>query len=256
MRRREERIGERLGAMDVKPLLERSGFAVTGEPPEITVAVVGESVPVMVQVGAGDLVECIVALGGATVGDDDAERVALEAPGDTTVEQVDELVRITRRLSLPTQSELYDALHEVAGCAVVLARTAGGSGATTFEKAVAAPEPEPPAPEPEPEPPAPEPEPEPPAPAPAPVAAAAAPAAAPDPDATVATPVLGGEEALFWFYVDTPQPIVSGDASRTVLATLQPGNWYRGLEEAGEWVRAADDNGTEGWLGANVVRRQ
>jgi hypothetical protein len=82
----------------------------------------------------------------------------------------------------------------------------------------------------------------------------AAPAPAPPAEATVASPVVS--EPLYWFYVDAPQTIVSGDESRTPLSTLQPGVWYQALEEAGEWVRAADDRGVEGWVGANVVRRQ
>jgi hypothetical protein len=40
-----------------------------------------------------------------------------------------------------------------------------------------------------------------------------------------------------------------------VLATLEPGNWYAGYEEVGEWVRAADDRGVQGWLGANSVNK-
>jgi hypothetical protein len=217
--------------MDLKGQLERCGLQVSGDPPEVTPQVGGESVPVLVQPGEGDLVECVVALGdGGNVTADEIERVALDAPGDTSIEQSDGMLRIARQLALPTPGELYDAVYDIAKVAVRLARAQGGSAGRnpTFEKVseldaraeVTLPPP----------------------------------AMTVDAAATIAVPIP--DEPLYWFYVDAPQQIVSGDVSRAVLATLQPGVWYRALEEAGEWVRAADDSGVEGWLGANVVRRQ
>ena len=73
---------------------------------------------------------------------------------------------------------------------------------------------------------------------------APAPGAAPEPG-----------NVAFWFWVETPQVIVSGDAERTPVATLQPGNWYQALDQQGEWVEASDGQGRSGWLGANVIRR-
>jgi hypothetical protein len=164
---------------------------------------------------------------------DEIERAVLDAAGDTAVGRVDDQLRITRHLALPTPGELYDAVHELAKVAVSLARSmGGGAGSPTFESLSTPDEAE---------------EPEVPA-------EVAAPAPAPSPEATVAHPVVA--EPLYWFYVDAPQTIVSGDENRTPLSTLQPGVWYQALEEAGEWVRAADDRGVEGWIGANVVRRQ
>jgi hypothetical protein len=209
--------------MDLKGQLERCGLQVSGDPPETTARVSGESVPVLVQPGEGDLVECVVALGdGGNVSADEIEQVVLDSTGDTTIEQTDGMLRIARRLALPTPGELYDAVHELAKVAVRLGRAQGGTAGQnpTFEKFSEAE---------------------------IPVEETQQPAMTVDAAATIAVPIP--DEPLYWFYVDAPQPIVSGDVSRSVLATLQPGVWYRALEEAGEWVRAADDSGVEGWLG-------
>jgi hypothetical protein len=56
-----------------------------------------------------------------------------------------------------------------------------------------------------------------------------------------------------WFYVDTPQPLVTGDGRE--VSTLQPGTWYRGGRVEGEWMEATDTSGNRGWIKVMDTRR-
>ena len=41
----------------------------------------------------------------------------------------------------------------------------------------------------------------------------------------------------------------------STVALLKPGQWFLAGEESGEWVYAADDSGTEGWIPLVAARR-
>ncbi len=87
--------------------------------------------------------------------------------------------------------------------------------------------------------------------APATTAPSSAPAPAPGPP-----PAAGAPAQPFWFYVDTPEPLVSSGDGKEVIATLQPGDWFLAKRAEGGWVLATLDSGSEGWVDATKVRRQ
>jgi molecular chaperone DnaK (HSP70) len=67
--------------------------------------------------------------------------------------------------------------------------------------------------------------------------------------------VSDGSPTGFWFYVEEPEGLVSANDPGQVVATLQPGTWYQAHSEQSGWVWACDDQGTEGWVPADAVRR-
>jgi molecular chaperone DnaK len=59
----------------------------------------------------------------------------------------------------------------------------------------------------------------------------------------------------FWFYVEEPQYLLAADDSSRTVATLVPGTWYQAHSEQSGWVWACDDQGIQGWVAADGVRR-
>ena len=56
-----------------------------------------------------------------------------------------------------------------------------------------------------------------------------------------------------WFYVDTPQPLVTGEGRE--VSPLQPGTWDRGGRVEGAWMEATDTSGNRGWIQVTDTRR-
>jgi serine/threonine-protein kinase PknK len=71
---------------------------------------------------------------------------------------------------------------------------------------------------------------------------------------TVVVPPPAAVTSGFWFYVDAPEPLVSGYDYSQIVSVLQPGQWYLAGEQGPDWVYAADGNGAEGWVPTDAVR--
>lgn len=200
--------------------LAACGFASVGDPPAVTLDVLGHAVHVTVSHDPA-IPESPDALSGrvrltAQVAirrlEPGLERAALGAAGDTVyvAEGTDLVAR--RTLVAPDPTLLHDAVHELAKAALVL------SGAEVDRPA---PPPPPAAPTPPP----------PPAPAPPPPAAAAPP-----------PPAAGS----YWCFVDAATPLRAGPTDADVVAMLVPGTWYAATGDDGTWVRIHHPSGAEG----------
>lgn len=221
--------------MTVADDLRQCGLDVAGDPPVVSVQVAGNAVAVHVEDAAGVVnlraeLPMSVPSGMATL-----DNAALGAAGDTAFAVSGGLLVGTRRLAQPALGACYDAIFELAKatCSVsrLLADTAALAApmpATEAVPAVVAPSAV-----------------VAPAPAPSPTPAAA-------PVSVAAPPPSSGE---FWFFVEADQPLMSGGQGSQVLGTLRPGVWYLAVRQDGDWVKALDDRGTQGWVRVGAVRR-
>jgi hypothetical protein len=235
--------------MNLTESLQSAGLSPAGDPPVVKVAVVGDAVEVGIA-EVDDLVECstTVVVAGKTDGFD-PRAASLRAPGDTSISVDGHSVSVTRRLAAPSSAALYDGVHEVAKAALSVAGmiadvaeltrqvSPSGTGGTaeTQPQSGEAPPPVDPS------------------------ATVAAPPAVRDPEsASVTDPVHLPADPVprWWGYVQVATPILSGDAARTPLSTLEPGTWYAVVDEQGDWLQVDDGAGNHGWLGRTQLLRR
>ncbi len=245
--------------MNLTETVQQAGLTPVGDPPAVDLTLAGKAVRVLLR-EVGPLVECqaTVAVDEPTEGFHPAT-ASLSAPGDTAITVERQAISVTRRLASPSIGVLYDVVHEVGKGAVSVARMlnevaeltrqVAGIEAGEAESVPLAGDLEPP------------PTAEsmagaaPPPPAPPPPAAAAP----PPPTAAPTQPVAAAEAkvALWWGYVQAPTVIMQGDATRTPVATLQPGTFFAVVDEQGDWLQVDDGVGHQGWLGrTQFIRHQ
>ena len=206
-------------APDLSDLLAACGFAAVGNPPTMTLDLLGRAVHASVR-GGPDRLSIEVRVASAPVVAD-LEGPGLAAPGDTVFEVEGRELLGHRTLVAPSAPVLHDAVYDLAKAVVRL-----GSALPT------------PARSPEVE--------EVPVAVPPDTVTTTAPAA-PAPVAP-AVPVAAAAPgaAAFWCFVDVPTDIRRAPGSDEVVARMMPGVWYEATTDDGTWVHVRHPSGVEG----------
>lgn len=228
-------------------LLAACGFATAGDPPTMTLDVLGHAVHVTV-IGPRDLLRVEVRM--VTTrdpGGPELEAAGLRAPGDTALAVQEGQLVARRSLLAPSPAQLHDAVHELGKTVVGLVRaeplaeptapidlakpaaTGTPAAATGTPAAVTAP---------------------PRSPAPSPVVVPAA--SAPAPAQPAAAPP---DDGRYWCFVDQPTELHAAPGSSEVVALLMPGTWYPASHDDGVWVHIQHPSGAEGVVLHQAVTR-
>jgi hypothetical protein len=203
-------------------LLATCGFAAIGDPPTMTLDVLGRAVHVTIR---GDQARVEVEVRHSVGQDLDAgvlEAAGLRAPGDTELVGHDGDLIGRRTLVAPSPRVLHDAVYELGKCVVALvgAPRVSGTGPTPETAPIDL----------------------------------AKPGAVPTPAAS-APAQPAPDDGRYWCFVDQPTEVHAAPGSAEVVALLMPGTWYPATHDDGVWVHVQHPSGAEGVVLHQAVTR-